>query len=396
MARSSSGDAMTTTSSPYAEGAFLSAQSVAKDAHEAAREFHAGVAQPDMEFAIFFCSGEYDQDDLASELGRLFDGQPVVGCTTAGEIGPVGCRDHSISGASFPAGSAVAVTGLLEGLDEFTVQTAHDLGQDLLRQLEIRKPGADATNTFAFLLIDGLSMREEFVTAALQHAIGGIPLVGGSAGDGQRFVDTRVYVDGRFRHDSAVLTLISTTLPFKTFKTQHFVPTGKRAVVTAADPEQRIVREIDGYPAAAYYGQLVGSSADNLGPDTFADDPVVVMIDGTDYVRSIQRADPDGSLKFYCAIEEGLVLRTAQGADLVGNLEEEFAEIRAVIGQPQLVLACDCILRKLEIAHRGLVDQVDAIFRKNNVVGFNSYGEQYLGVHVNQTLTGIAIGEPFP
>jgi hypothetical protein len=43
---------------------------------------------------------------------------------------------------------------------------------------------------------------------------------------------------------------------------------------------------------------------------------------------------------------------------------------------------------------RGLVDRVEQVFRDNNTVGFSSYGEQYLGVHVNQTLTGIAIGEP--
>jgi len=39
------------------------------------------------------------------------------------------------------------------------------------------------------------------------------------------------------------------------------------------------------------------------------------------------------------------------------------------------------------------VDRVEEVFRDNNTIGFSSYGEQYLGVHVNQTLTGIAIGE---
>ena len=43
---------------------------------------------------------------------------------------------------------------------------------------------------------------------------------------------------------------------------------------------------------------------------------------------------------------------------------------------------------------RGLLDRVETVFLENNVVGFNSYGEQYGGVHVNQTLAGIAIGEP--
>jgi hypothetical protein len=35
---------------------------------------------------------------------------------------------------------------------------------------------------------------------------------------------------------------------------------------------------------------------------------------------------------------------------------------------------------------------VSQIFRLNNTVGFNTYGEQFAGVHINQTLTGIAIG----
>ena len=41
-----------------------------------------------------------------------------------------------------------------------------------------------------------------------------------------------------------------------------------------------------------------------------------------------------------------------------------------------------------------LLGPVETLFRANNVVGFNSYGEQYHGVHVNQTLTGIGIAEP--
>jgi hypothetical protein len=37
---------------------------------------------------------------------------------------------------------------------------------------------------------------------------------------------------------------------------------------------------------------------------------------------------------------------------------------------------------------------VGELFQRNNTVGFSTYGEQYGGVHVNQTFTGIAIGTP--
>ena len=212
------------------------------------------------------------------------------------------------------------------------------------------------------MLIDGMSIREEPVAHALQYALGKIPLFGGSAGDDLKFAKTYVYSDGRFHSDSAALILINTSLPFRIFKTQHFVSTDERLVVTEADPARRIVKEINGLPAAAEYARLVGVDVHELNSMSFAASPVVVMIDGTDYVRSIQKANADGSLTFYCAIEEGLVLRVAHGVDLVNNLEQTFDKIRAEIGPPQLVFGCDCILRNLEISQNGLKDRVGEIF----------------------------------
>lgn len=368
------------------------AQSYSTEARQAVQEFHEAVAQPNMELVVFFCSSEYDLDVLATEMSRLFAGIQVVGCTTAGEIGPAGYRQHSLSGASFPADSSVVVSGLLDRLSQFDIGRGDDFAQALLQRLESKAPDANPDNSFALLLIDGMSVREEPVAHALQHALGKITLFGGSAGDDLKFARTYVYSDGRFHSDSAALILINTSLPFKIFKTQHFVSTDERLVVTEADPARRIVKEINGRPAAAEYAQLLGVDVHDLNPMRFAASPVVVMIDGTDYVRSIQKANPDGTLTFFCAIEEGLVLRVAHGVDLVNNLEQTFDKIRAEIGIPQLVLGCDCILRNLEVSQNGLKDRVGEIFRRNNTIGFSSYGEQFHGVHVNQTLTGIAIG----
>jgi hypothetical protein len=368
------------------------AQSCAADPREAVAEFFAGVAQPDMTLVLFFCSNEYDRDVLAAEMGRVFAGVEVVGCTTAGEIGPAGCRDHSISGVSFAAAACTAVTGRLADLRQFEIADGQVFAQDLLRRLQSTAPRADARNTFGFLLVDGLSVREELLAHALQGALGEIPVVGGSAGDGMSFGSTYIYANGRFTADSAVLVLVSTPLPFKPFKTQHFVPTDARLVVTEADPARRIVREINGLPAAEEYARILGVPEADLDPIHFAASPVVVLIDGANYVRSIQKVNPDGSLTFFCAIEDGLVLRVANGVDLATNLENALAQVAAEIGPPQLVLACDCILRKLEIAQTGLHDCVSDILRDSNAVGFNTYGEQFCGVHVNQTLTGIALG----
>ncbi len=366
------------------------AQSCVTDTREAVREFHAGVAQPDMELVIFFCSSEYDLKVLAEEMRCLFAGVQVVGCTTAGEIGPAGYREHSLTGASFPASSFAAACGRIDRLQEFEIATGQAFVQEMLQKLESHAPHAEPDKSFALLLIDGLSMREEAVTRALQNSLGSVPLVGGSAGGRVNFDGTYVYFDGHFHSDSAILILATSRLPFTLFKTQHFIATGERLVVTEADAAHRIVKEINGLPAAQEYARILGIDVQDLAPRRFAAWPVVVLIDGTNYVRSIQKVNPDGNLTFYCAIENGLVLRVAKGVDLVENLEQAFLQVRADIGPPQFVLSCDCILRKLEIYQNQLKDRVGEIFLRNNTIGFNTYGEQFQGVHINQTLVGIA------
>jgi len=364
----------------------------AADPREAAREFHASVAQPDMALAIFYCSTDYDLDVLGAEIRRLFEGVQVVGCSTAGEIGPGGYRENSLTGVSFSAAACTAVCCDVGTLQQFELSARRSPTQDLLRELEDKAPQTNERNSFAFLLIDGLSVREELVARALQNVVGKIPLVGGSAGDGLNFRRTFVYVNGAFRPNRAVLTLVTTPLPFKVFKTQHFVPTDQRLVITEADTARRIVKEINGLPAAQEYARLLGLGVGELNPRCFATSPLVVLVDGDSYVRSIQKVNADESLTFFCAIDEGLVLRLASGTDLVENLEQCFREVRTEIGPPQLVLGWDCILRKLEILETHLQDRVGRILQRNNTVGFNTYGEQFRGVHVNQTLSGVAIG----
>jgi len=368
------------------------AQSCATDERQAVREFYAGVMQSEMALVIFFCSSEFDLVVLADEMRRLFAGVQVVGCTTAGEIGPAGYLEHSLTGASFPASLFHAVSGRIEDLQEFQAATGQAFTQALLQRLETQTPPSGVEHRFAMLLTGGLAVREELVTRVLQSALDRLPLLGGSAGDGVNFGSTYVYSEGRFCTDSAILILLSTNLPIKLFMTQHFVASDERLVVTEADPALRIVKEINGLPAAVAYARLLGVAVCDLSPKLFAAWPVVVQINGTNYVRAIRKVNPDSSLTFFCAIENGLVFRVAKGVGLLANLEQALARVRKEIGPPQLILGCDCILRHLEIAQSADKDRVGELLLRNNTTGFSTYGEQFHGVHVNQTFVGVALG----
>ncbi len=79
---------------------------------------------------------------------------------------------------------------------------------------------------------------------------------------------------------------------------------------------------------------------------------------------------------------------------LLPNLEQLFAGLEQRLGPLLLTIGCDCFLRRLEIDNDGGSLPVSAFLRRQRVIGFNSYGEQFNGMHINQTFTGVAIGRP--
>jgi hypothetical protein len=363
-----------------------------RDPVQAARELHAALDQPHIKHAVFYCASDFDLPALATELHKLFKDINLIGCTTAGEITPQGYLAGALTGVSIASPDMDAATQFIQ-LENFDSTATGAQVVALVKQLGQREGlPASSADTFAFMLIDGLAMQEEQVVSCIHHNLHGIELIGGSAADDVRFGATHLYYQGSFHQNIALLSVVRSSHPFMAFRTQHFVPSTQRMVVTRADAAKRVVYEINGLPAASEFARLVGLDIAELTPLIFATHPVVVRIGGQYFVRSIAKVNDDGSLLFFCAIDAGIVLTIAKGVDMVENLEQAFTQVRNTLGEPQLVLGCDCILRRLETEREGIKDQIGAIFAANNVIGFATYGEQFNAMHVNQTFTGIAIG----
>lgn len=343
---------------------------------------------------LVFAAPGVDRAGLAAALQSRFGTTPVLGCTTAGEIGPDGLSQETVTAVGLPASHVRVASELVPDVTRFGLTESRDLVRRATARLAregVRPTGGD---TFALVFVDGLVGVEEQLVSSLDSTLGDIALVGGSAGDGLNFRATHVFADGAAHQGAAVVALVQTTLPFEVFKTQHFAPGEVRCVVTSADPERRIVHEFDGEPAASWLANALGLDERDLGPTVFATHPVVVRIGGADYVRSIQRVEGEHGLKFFCAIEEGIVLRLATGVGLVANLEQTMQAIAKRIGPPLLTLSFDCILRGLECRREGVIDAVSQAMAAGRFVGFSTYGEQFRGMHVNQTLTGVVLGHP--
>ena len=370
------------------------AMSESRDAETVAQDLARQLIHPHLGFVLFFCSAEYDLEALGHALEQYFGGVTLVGCTTAGEITPAGYGRNCVSAIGFDHQHFSVASALIDEMERFSLIDAQQLVERLINDCRSSSLAPIKDHSFALTLFDGLSSREEIVLAALSAAFGRIPHFGGSAGDDNYLTHTYVYHQGRFHSGAAVVVLINTWLDFEVFTTHHILPREDKLVVTQADSTERRVYELNAEPAAKAYADLIGVPLEALDHAVFALHPLAVRINDRYYVRSIQKVNDDLSLSFYCAVENGLVLTAMRPGPLLPNLEHLVDGLQQRLGEPLLTIGCDCFLRRLEGDRGGFAEDIATCFREHRVIGFNTYGEQCNGLHLNQTFTGVAIGRP--
>lgn len=376
--------------------AYIAAASSATDASQAAHELRQQLDHADLGFVLFFCSAAYDLASLEQALNQAFAGLPLAGCTTAGEITSQGYSQGCISALGFLRPHFAIAATLIDNLQDFSLLKAQQRVDRLIADCRAHQVAPIQGHSFAMTLLDGLSSNEELTLVALNAALGSIPHFGGSAGDDVHLSHTHVFYQGRFHCQAAIVMLVNTPYPFEVFSLHHLQQPGEKMVVTAALPEQRRVLELNAEPAALEYARLLNLPLAALTPAVFALHPLAIRLGEDYYVRSIQSVNADLSLTFYCAIDTGLVLTRMQPTAILQQLEQRLLSLQRQLGPPQLVIGCDCFLRRLEIEQRQLEPQGSALLRQHRVIGFNTYGEHVQGMHINQTFTGVAIGHPRP
>jgi len=360
------------------------ARSVSMEPGEACDQLVAGLGGDGLAGVLYFASSRCDFAALTSRLHDLL-GVPTIGCTTAGEV----------SGVDGHAEETVIALGFLRSdfeLEALLIEDVRESTPERIAEIIEHHPFRVSDPSFGLMLIDGLSGAEERVSAGLMQALRHTPIIGGSAGDDLEFRRTLVAVNGVSAQDAVALMLVKTDLPWSIYHSHHFDATDERLVITGADPASRRVTEINGEPASTGYARAIGLDVTELSPMVFAEHPVVLSIGGEYYVRSIQQANADGSLTFFCAIDEGLVLRIARGNDLPRRFSDVIGEQQERLGKLGVMIGFDCILRRIELLNRDQRDEVGRILAGTPFFGFSTYGEQFNGLHVNQTMTGVAIG----
>ncbi|MCP4073737.1 MAG: FIST signal transduction protein [Hyphomicrobiales bacterium] len=341
-------------------------------------------------FVLAFIPDCLDPAAVATSLNEHLSLTLVFGCTTAGQITSRGYDDGALLLIAFPRDHFRCSSALIKPLKRVSIEQVAMNAKNLSSRFHSTANWSRIAITFA----DGLSKQEDVLVAALEAGLDDIPIFGGSAGHGLAFDETFILHGGEIHANAALLILLETDLVFSGLGFDHFLPTDKRMVVTRAVPEERLVLEINGSPAALEYARLTGHDVADLSPKVFAENPVLVRNHNAWHVRAIQQVAAENGLSFLSAIDDGLLLTLGRGKKILETLDSGLTPADTYGIPPDFILGFDCFLRRLEIEQNDIVPEASEILRKHKVLGFNTYGEQHRGVHVNQTFVGIAFFAP--
>ena len=324
----------------------------------------------------------------------LYDPIPslvICGCSTSGEVTPDGFTNSSTLIMLLPKIHFTLSAMYIDQVSNRGMDDIADCARNHLQQFNQElTPNPD--HVFSMLFIDGLTYSEEAVTSALHRGLGDIPIIGGSAGDDLQFKGTVQLLQDCAHTNSAVVVLLECRIPFLLFNEHNLIPTENKLVVTDAEPDRRLVREFNAEPAAVAYARAIGQEPENLTAMSFASHTVVVRVGGEYHCRAIRKVNPDFSLSFYCAIDNGLVLTVARSIGMVRSTRDAINRFEHHLGSISMMIGFDCIYRRLDAQHRNATERIENLYTNKNFIGFNSYGEQYHSMHVNQTFTGVAFG----
>lgn len=357
---------------------------------EACHAWHKDFS-PDILFV--FHSIRQNANEVAATLAERFPNSLIVGATTAGEWFNSAHQNGTLIllGISMP--DIRWSVALAENLDQFADKDADRICNDLLNQLDIHFTELNPKRHFCLSFFDGLSKCEENVISMISTRLANTPLLGGSAGDDLKFESTYVLNAGKAYKNAAVFVLAESQLPFKVIKHQHFITGDTETIITKANIAERTVYNLDGIPAAKRYAQLLGIEVADLDVHVFSRHPLIYQHQHECYVRSIGHLSEDNSLTFHCAIEEGMILNLCSHQDMTQRFQQALKDITQAGNRIKLTLMFNCTLRCIEAESTDIIQQqaseIGAI--SDHVIGFDTYGEQWNGLHINQTLVALAL-----
>jgi len=310
------------------------------------------------------------------EVVKFYEGVIVVGASTCGEIYQDELLDDTLVVAviEFSTTTIKSIHRILKDTKD-----SHKCGQDIATRL------INDNLRGVFVLSDGLNVNGSQLTEGISSILPNeISVTGGLAGDGDKFENTWVVVDGK----PCTSCVTAVGLYGDDIKIGYGSKGGwdrlgiERVVTKSID---NVLYELDSQPALSLYKRYLGDKADGL-PATGLLFPLELRSseDSTDSkVRTILGIDEQNqSITFAGDIPEGslVTLMKANFDRLIDGAiyAAESIDMGDYNGEEILSIAISCVGRRLVLKQRveeELEDSLSILPPDTTQIGFYSYGE---------------------
>lgn len=350
-----------------------------------------GIEQPNVKVVVYFFSVEFVRFEPHKAFKRAFPHAACIGASTMGAWCTTGAIEKGVVAMSLSSDEVEETfISLQEGAKEDPGLAAKKSIADLKRKIGYR---TIFPNTYLGLVfVDGLCHGEEIIKHFTMEKNFNLNLVGGAAADEFAFDKTFVSADEKYSDDGLAVIIMKMKIPFYNNHYVHFVPTSTSFVITKSEPTKRIVWEIEGQDAAAFYAKTIGvSGPDKLNQYHFFNNPVGIVIGNTSYVRTTNSVIEGKGLFFYCSIEESTKMYIMKRGDIIASARKALEDVGRYIPKIQGAILFNCVVRYNEMQEDKKITEFNKIFEHLKFIGTNTYGEEYF-THHNQTLTAVFFG----
>jgi len=198
---------------------------------------------------IFFASTNFDQEKLSNLMQETFNESIIVRCSAPSEIISGELLNDSVvvmaiySNVIFDAKVEIIEDIKQNSSIEKAFTSFEEYYNESLYTMDIAK-------FVGITLVDGLSMREEKIMDIIGNRTN-VFFVGGSAGDNNEFLKTRVHENGKAYTDCAIIILlkINPSGEFIINKMQSFRDLERTVIVNKVNEENHRVVELDNKPS---------------------------------------------------------------------------------------------------------------------------------------------------
>ncbi len=358
---------------------------------------HSGdVQNPDLLMAFGSgkdCTGEI----LIAWWQQNFPEAQLIGCSSAGEIIDTEVHTNSIIVTAIQFEKS---TFQIHSLDFEEGEDSFDIGQNLAANLPKEKL------KLCFVLSDGLFINGSRLVQGLLNTLPKDTLLtGGLAGDGKRFYETLVCVNGNVSSKKVLaLGLYGDSIDIQYGSKGGWGSFGPSRLITKSI--NNVLLTLDGQNALELYKKYLGQYAKNLPYSALRFPLLITLPNGQKFVRTILAVDESsGSMTFAGDIPQGAYaeLMSATYDKLIdGAADAANDAMRKNNAQPELALLISCVGRRLVLDQRAEeeIEVIQESFGQNTVLtGFYSYGEicpfdgESEAILHNQTMTITTIRE---